>query len=40
METGPEDYRDQIASWMETVCEITAADSAPAASKTPTTSSA
>lgn len=37
METGPEEYRDQIESWMETVCKITFGDSAPGASKAPNT---
>jgi hypothetical protein len=28
METSPEEYRDQIESWIETVCDITFTDSA------------
>lgn len=26
METGPDDYRDQIENWRETVCEVVFGD--------------
>jgi hypothetical protein len=29
METGPDEYRQQIEDWMETVCEMTFDDSLP-----------
>jgi hypothetical protein len=37
METSPEEYRDQIESWIETVCEITFTDSALGELKKPNT---
>jgi hypothetical protein len=36
METGPDEYRQQIEDWMETVCEMTFDDSLPSDRKKPT----